>query len=357
MIGNEIPKSNLQMHRCEIEHVYDSGMIDARSERGRYFERITTCTTGVDGTFALGDQCIVLTDGAQHFAIGTTNRIRKTDEGETVHDFDPGFMDWNNTKVISADDAFGSSCRLYVSSGGGVIIDTGEWCVAHYSPGNSKLLQYLERLEVVMPAHHTDIDHDGEDAEANYEWQTKVDPDAMERRLKKKGDPKKNKGHTLTVNIKKDGDAVAHAQLYDEGESVLDIQLQDDGSWVIDSNAKIELKADNDVNIISREDGDILLENQDGNIVADPSKDVILGRPKGAGPGQLDKVVTEEKLKREVKRNIQKIFDGHVHLHVPPLIPLPLPTPVTAPVTKMIPLDDVQSKNVKANNAPDPSIE
>jgi len=299
MIGQEIPRSNLQIHWCDIEHVYDSGLIDARSERGRVFERINICTNGVDGTFALGDECIVLTDGAQNFAIGTARRVEKTgDAGETIHDFDPGFMDWNQTKVISANDAFGSSARLYVSPGGGVIVDTGEWCVAHYSPGNAKLIQYLERMEIVMPAHHADIDHDGEEAEANYTWQTRVDAEATERRVQKTDAPDQHTdGHTLTVQIKEgEGDAIVQAELYNEGSSTLTVQMEKDGTWAVDS--------DGDVRVTAQE---AITQTSEDKVVAEAGKASVTVDNRGIG--KKDEVVARAGDSEVLVRK-----DGKVHL-------------------------------------------
>jgi len=349
-MDQEIPRSNVQIHTCVIEHVYDSGLIDARSERGRLFERISLCINGVEGAFALGDQCIVLTDGSQHFAFGTSRPIRSTDQGESIRSFDPGFMDWDNTRAISAEDSFGNSARVYVSAGGGVILDTGELCVAHYSPGTAKLLQYLERKEVVMPSHHSDIDHDGETAEAEYIWQTRPDEDAMERRMKKEDDPSKHTdGHTLNVGIRDDSDGIVQVGLYKEGGEVLDITLHEDGSWTVGSDGRVSIKADESVDIVSEKSGQITIENKSGDIYEIPSGELRMGHRTN-----VEKVVVEQKLKDEITRKVRQIFNTHTHPYIPPLVPMPTASPTSPPSSPMMGLGDIQSKNVKANAEPNP---
>lgn len=342
MTQHETSGPTLEMHLCEIERVYKTGLIDARSERaGKSFTRINVAATGVDGTFSLGDKCIVLTDGAQKFAVSGLRPIDINDANEeTIHLFHDDLVDWNNARSIGAKDEYGNMARMVVSPGGGVIMDAGEWCMGHYSPGMRKFIQYLERREIIMPGHHQKLEHDGKNTRAQYRWHTEVDDDATDRVLAHK-DPDA-KGHTLTVNIEHDGDNVTTVYLSEDGEERLSIEMADDGAMTVRSQSDVWVEAEN-----SRVD--IIAPNE-----------VYLGEKNGNGKY----VALEPEVKREIKAVITDYL-AHQHSYVVPLIPI-----AAAPTTPLsvgtalqpdgIPLNspapqrplDMASKTVKADSKP-----
>jgi len=243
MMEHEVSNPVLEMHRCTIEYVYPSGLIDARSERASFFERIPVGFSGVDGAFALGDQCIVLTDSAQSFAMVGMRPVTKNEAGEdSAHLFDDDLVDWNNARTIGMVDAYGNRARVITSPGAGVLIDAGDWCAAHYSPGLRKFLQYVERREIFMPGHYQRIEHDGDATQALYRWHTEVDDDAFDRVLANK--KPEAKGHTLEIDVQKSDEGVVTIDLSEDGEDRWSLSISPDGGLTIDAAGDVTIRSE-----------------------------------------------------------------------------------------------------------------
>ncbi|MFB6373598.1 MAG: hypothetical protein ABEN55_10885 [Bradymonadaceae bacterium] len=307
---------DLQMHRCTIEEVYPSGMIDAQSTRGSYFERINLLFNGVEGSYSIGDQTIVLSDGAQKFALGFLPEPKETEEGrKSIHRFENDIVDWNQAKVIAVEDAFETQSRVIVAPGGGIMIDTGEWCMRHYDPGLAKMVDYAERKETIMPSHHANIDHNGATASAHYEWRTQPSGIEMDKSLMGGGDglfdlPNINPtGSTIEFDISEASDLqggllkIFKGAVKTAGQKVLGINIRKFGSL---------------------------------EIVPKPGVTIHLGGPKTISVFQK-KAAIGPFVEAKVRQMTSK-YSAHTHTYLAPLIPLGLsqtapPAPPQAPPT------------------------
>ena len=343
------------MHHCTIEDVYPSGMVDAQSNRGGYFERIKLIHNGIEGSYSIGDKVIVLSDGAQNFAFGIAPDPKPAEGGrKTLHRFEDDIVNWNEAKTIAVDDPYGAQSRLIVSPGGGLILDTGQWCSVHYDPGHEKITEYFEQRESIGAAHHAVMSHDGSSAEARYEWRTKVDDDALDRSLRGDGeDPTKNKkGHTLSVDIT-DAGPVTEIKLHKQGDEKLSIGFEKDGSITVNTKNDIDVQAEGDITVETQGGGgdQVTVRNQNGDILvdADGGGDVKLG-----DETPLQSVVLDQKIRTYINQQVA-FYNAHVHQYIFPLVPLPgPPVPTTPPLPVRTPPVDISSPNVKANAKPNP---
>lgn len=315
MIQNETSSPILQMHLCSVEFVHDSGLIDARSERGKFFTKINVASNGIDGALSLGGKCIVFTDGSQKFAIAGIQYVDKNDAGdESIHTFKDDLVDWNIAKTIGVKNEYGDSAKVIVSPGAGIIIDSGNWCMTHYSPGMRKIIQYFERYESISPGHYQSLTHDGEKTKAEYRWHTDVDDSALDRVLAhKKPD---STGHTFSVNIQRKDDDVISMLLSDEGDAMISIDIKSDGSIEIDSQGHARVLAK----------GNIRIESTNDSSEVYASQDVYLGRDNS----RQKKVALAPNVVRDMN-GFRQDYIVHQHSFVAPLLPLPGPPIPTAP--------------------------
>jgi hypothetical protein len=265
MINQEISGSGLQLHKCSVKKVYNSGVIDAVSERGNKFNRIPPMTSGVESDFSIGDRVAVLTDGSQHICIGEVRGITKDLNGNpTVRNVRNDLSDLRDAKVIMVEDEYGHQARVVVSRGAGIIIDAGDWCVQNFAPGLDKLMSYFERKETVMPGFCENIDRQGDLCSSEYTWRTTSDMEVIRRDLRYETLPELNfagnplGGHTLNAKIETDpltGNVVAINLLraIAGGPSVVmaTINIKDDGALEIETLSDISIAAAAGVSVSS----------------------------------------------------------------------------------------------------------
>lgn len=331
--------NRLRMHRCTIEKVYPSGLIDAHSSQGQYHERINLLFNGVEGSYSVNDQVIVLTDGAQSFAIGLLPDTKTKDDGsKSIHRFENDIVDWNESKVIAVEDAFETQSRVIVAPGGGIMIDTGEWCMTHYDPGLAKIIDYIERKEVITPAHHAKLDHNGVTASAHYEWRTQPSGVAMDQTLMGLGGggliPNFNpRGHKLAVDIEEGVTNVVSVFLKRLGSTILNIGISRLGSF--------EMYPISPLNPSSTP---VPTSYQSTSPVQQQT--IEFGFPNSSGINR--RVAIGPYIEAKINQMVTK-YAFHGHTYIMPLIPsgVSISAPPTTPQTPVLPFK-LSSKNVKA---------
>lgn len=181
----------LQMHRSRVERVWPSGLVDARSLISSVlFERIIVMrSAGNDSDPEIGDQCLVATDGRQHYVLGVLPRTDVDPDGNptTRNSTNDLVRSKDAVSIVSSDD-FGNSARITASRGYGVVVDGGEFCVTHHDPGRREIHYYSERCSTHTIPLMEKIDHDGVSATYLSVHKTTVDAEGLVRDLELKSD-------------------------------------------------------------------------------------------------------------------------------------------------------------------------
>jgi hypothetical protein len=166
-------------------------LVDARSLISSVlFERILVMrSAGNDSDPEIGDQCLVATDGRQHYVLGILPRTEVDPDGNpttrnTTNDL---VRSKDAVSLVSSDD-FGNSARITASRGYGVVVDGGEFCVTHHDPGRREIHQYSERASTFSIPLMEKMDHDGIFSTYICVHKTSVDPEGMVRDLELKTD-------------------------------------------------------------------------------------------------------------------------------------------------------------------------
>lgn len=179
------------MHRSRVERVWPSGLVDARSLISSVlFERIIVMrSAGNDSDPEIGDQCLVATDGRQHYVLGILPRTDVDPDGNptTRNSTNDLVRSKDAVSIVSSDD-FGNSARITASRGYGVVIDGGEFCVTHHDPGRREIHEYCERSSKFSIPLMEKVDHDGISSTYICVHKTTVDPEGMVRDLELKSD-------------------------------------------------------------------------------------------------------------------------------------------------------------------------
>lgn len=328
LLHDETPQSNLELHYCKVEQVHDSGLITTKSTRGPTFRQVNILKGGVESTPAQGQWVVVLTDGAQHVCLGDINgSADKEGGGETFQNTDNDLFDLEGAKSIIAQDPFGNQARVVTSPGGGVLVDAGEFCTAHFDVGHDKLTEFFERSERIMPGHYAKIDHDGTDCTTHLQYRTKVDQAALERNLDHEAGADQNtEGHTVSVDIHPPDDGeVCQMELHNGKDSKLHIAIKEDGTFTLDGEGDVTVEAKEDVTVKAQK------ATVDANRVDVLSKNINLG-----SENPKDKEALNNKIKSWINSRLTTWLDTHTHLQFMPLIPLP-PAPTGPTLVPTVP--------------------
>lgn len=179
----------LHMHRALIERVWNSGLVDARSLiNATLFERVLVMrSAGNDSDPEIGDQCLVLSDGRQHFVMGILPKTDVDPDGNptTRNSINDLIRAKDAVSMVSAD-SFGNSARITASRSSGAIVDGGEYCVTHHDPGRREINDYSERYSRYTVPCVEHIDHDNSTCTVTRIVRTSVDPNSVVRDLELK---------------------------------------------------------------------------------------------------------------------------------------------------------------------------
>ena len=243
---NNLSSSKVKFHICTVDNVYDSGMIDATSEKGSRFKYINTIITGSENFYKENDRCLVIEDRAQIFALGKINYPTEDDEGNvSIRSSKNDLIDLKDTNTTSASDNLGNESKQIIHPTAGIISDAGDGMVEHLDPSKVCKRSYRQRAETVSVPHYKKEWHDGETCNSFYKWRSKVDVDSFDKELI--GEPQSNvedKGASIEVNIsddnnfvdvcaKKDGNEISKVTISQNGDIVVDSK---EGSVVVKNN-------------------------------------------------------------------------------------------------------------------------
>ncbi len=201
-IYNDISSSNLEIHHCVVERCHKSGLIDARSNRDKAFEQINTLFFAAEANYCVGDQCIVVTDGTQHYVFGQVIDPQPGDDGQvTTRNLNNDLADLTDSKALVAQNEFGSQAKIVASPGGGVILDSGENAMTHMDPGNNKIAEIADRKETVTVPVTVDADHDGVTASTKIKCRTTADTLSWDRDMARERNDSLDTGPTVTFDV------------------------------------------------------------------------------------------------------------------------------------------------------------
>lgn len=265
--------SSLQMHNAVVEKVYDSGIIDARSMRGRRFNYVNSIVNGVEFDLKEGDRCVILSDGAQHIVFGQIRNIETDNNGnKTIKKAIPDLFDMQDAKVLEASDHLENQSKVVASPAAGILLDAGEGVITHLDPSQSSIRNFSERCETVTVPHYSEVDHRDGTCESNYKWRTEVDFESMDRDLLREQDDSKDKGNTLTISIK-------------EGEKLLDLLTRKNGniqaSISISEDGDLSIEVEGETEILSA--GSVTLESDNSIDVKSPGAEINMSGTPGLG--------------------------------------------------------------------------
>ncbi len=187
------------MDTCTVVKVHDSGLLDLRAlTTDKFYERINT----IDREVEFGDQMVVISDGNQTYAFGRITPPQIDDNGNTtISDVNNDLTDLSGEKSLVSSDEFGNQSRVVVSRGGGVINDTGEFCLTHHDPGQNSINSYCERVTHISIPRFSEETHDGNLCTSTYKWRTVVDAPSVDRDLLDQPSKILDKGVTVNVSI------------------------------------------------------------------------------------------------------------------------------------------------------------
>lgn len=216
----------LKMDRGRVTAVYNSGLIDVRLlSSDLFFERIIPSNPEVEEN----DQVLVFYDGNKAYAVAQMNPLKIDDSGNsTINDVDNDLADLSGEKSLTSSDEFGNRSRVIVSRGGGVLLDTGEFCVQHLDPGHNTINSYCERYSKYSLPVFAEETHDGDNCSSVYKWRTEVDPPSLDRDLQDLEDKSLDKG--VTVNMKISAQSPIEAALCKNGIEFVEYSIDENGN-------------------------------------------------------------------------------------------------------------------------------
>lgn len=263
----------LQLHRSKIERVYDSGLVDARSlENGALFIRINIVRApGNDTDYDIDDECLVVSDGNNHYILGEIRPTIADAQGNTTIRNSRNDLTASSGSVsLCSDDEFGNYARIVVGRGVGIYQDVGDYCATHLDPGNKKYNEYIERRATYSIPIFQEFEHNGIQSNYLFQCRTTVDASSMKRDLEEKNDPSKNIGSTFCIDIR--GSSCSFEEWFN-GQSKTsigvdsgNISITNDGKTTIESEGNIEAGSNNDI---------VLLASKDFKVTASTGKIVI----------------------------------------------------------------------------------
>lgn len=260
----------LQLHRSKIERVYDSGLVDARSlENGALFIRINiTRAPGNDTDYDIDDECLVLSDGNNHYILGEIRPTIVDAQGNTTIRNSRNDLTTSSGSVsLCSDDEFGNYARIVVGRGVGIYQDVGDYCATHLDPGNKKLNKYIERGATYSIPIFQEFEHNGIESKYKFQCRTTVDAQSMKRDLEEKNDPSKNIGSTFCVNIS-GSSCLFEEWVNTQNKTSVEIDsgnvsITNDGETNVQSEGNVEIGSNNDI---------VLLASKDFNVTASTGK-------------------------------------------------------------------------------------
>ncbi len=236
-ISQDIASINLQIHACTVEKVYNSGLIDARSDRDKFFEQINSLFFAAEGDYQEGERCIVVSDGSQHYSFGKIEEPKFNDSGEvTVKNIKNDLFDLVNAKALVATDNFGSQSKVSTSPGGGIVLDCGDNAIIHLDPGNNKITTLTDRQETITIPFTAELDHDGVSASSKYKWRTLADTQSWDRDVARDRTDAADLGGILTVDIGPSPDMLT-IEYKISGQTQTKIEINTLGEIVAESGA------------------------------------------------------------------------------------------------------------------------
>lgn len=280
----------INIDKCKITKVHNSGLLDLRAlTSDRYYERINTVEREVEQ----GDEMLVISSGSQIYAIGKLIPPRLDDNGNTtISDVNNDLADLSGEKSLASSDEFGNQSRVVVSRGGGVIVDTGEFCLTHHDPGQNAINSYCERLTHISIPRFSEEVHDGSKCTSIYKWRTVVDPPSVDRDIMDAPNKALDKG--VTVNFSISEDRPVEMSLCKSGIDFVEYYIDSDGNTQY-SNTKGSFEADfnlGSINIKSAQNqkfkaglatvelkstGEVEILTPNGKILVDPLGKVHIG--------------------------------------------------------------------------------
>lgn len=258
----------LKMYKARISHVYKTGLVDAISyNENKQFKEINVgFSPGNEPTLDIGDHVIVLSDGFQHYITCQINDPQNNFAGNmSILKSTNDLADLDGIKTLASVDEFGNQCRIVVSRGGGVIADSGEFCLTHWDPGRESKIEYFKRSQTISPGLSIENSLTNK-CETEIKFRTTVDYDSVKRDLDGKRDDSKDKGNILTIDINKD--QILNIRARDDGSINSSIQISNNGDQSFSSGtSSVEIK----------NDGKVCLHTSSGSITLDNDGKIFLG--------------------------------------------------------------------------------
>lgn len=280
----------ISIDKCVVTRVHDSGLLDLRAlTSDKFYERINT----IDREIEFGEQMLVISDGSQTYAVGKLVPLQIDDNGNsTISDVNNDLTDLSGEKSLASSDEFGNQSRVVVSRGGGVISDTGEFCLVHLDPGMNAINSYCERSTHISIPRFSEEIHDGSSCVSTYKWRTKVDPPSVDRDLIDGQDKKLDKG--ITVNLKIDEDQPISATLCQNGIEFVEYYINSNGDvnysnskgsveydlktgGVTVSSAQTQIFKAGLSNLEIKESGEVEITTPNGKILVDQAGKIHIG--------------------------------------------------------------------------------
>jgi len=230
---NNQTSAGMQMHICTVDKVYGSGMLDVTSSRGRRFEYVNIMFLGAEDSYQEGDQCILISDGAQKVVLGKMRNPKVNDQGEmSIKNAKSDLAELEGAKILESSDEFGNQGKV-VALPSGVIIDSGGGAVTHMDAERSVKTDLSERYEQVTIPHHQELSFDDGVCSSTYHWRSRVDYDAFEEAVNRTPPKGGTKGNSLSVNIT-DGENFIEIKVLKDGKVKNVVHIKEDGSVNID---------------------------------------------------------------------------------------------------------------------------
>lgn len=342
-----------RIHRCTVESVWKSGLLNVVSDLGWAFQQIPAIAPGSEETFVPGDRVIVMTSGTDHFVMG---RFYDLDDSDGDQIMSGPKNEWSDTgsptKRILVEDPLGESVEVSLGTGLGIVLDTGRWCSMLLSNHDESITACAKRLELLLPG--LSLVDKISDGICKFSMRLRLKPteDVVASQILD-GEPAlsgistevacdfgydKNLGvGRYSWAMTNDGDPEASVDVTGSGavaarcEGNLVVQCLSEMSLISSSHAR--LSSGGDITVTS--DGDV-------TVIHGSSSKIRLGSSGSSVP-----IASSEKTDQRLSA-IQSKYDAHTHTYTVPLIPLS-PTQTSGPLPTIGSLSTVASPNVLAD--------
>jgi hypothetical protein len=263
----DTPKKSTSLHTGRVEYVFETGMLNVRSERdGSLFEGVNVMYSGTDVSYYAGDSCVLMTDGVMHIVMGKINKPTRDVAGNTtIKNLNNDLSDIEGIQSMVSTDAIGNQMSVSVSPALGVLLDGGGSCISHYDPYKSKIFSMSERYECITTPMSIDLDHDGATCTAKIKFRSVSDPESINRDFEYDSDDSKDYGFSSVLMMNSDGLSINN---YNDGIKKSSVVINKDGTIQVESVSSISFNSTDDVNInagaasmVLKSNGKVRIEN------------------------------------------------------------------------------------------------